>query len=167
MISRPNEILQCFSTFFKFQFLLLQLFRTFLLRYPERLIKHFKIRSLIYVCLMVLNATFNNISVISWRSVILVEETGGSGENHRSVASHWQTCFHRWRWQYVCAHSRHEIARLRAIHLYFSVTLAHIIVPIYIHNLLRLLTQYSIFQVNSISYTYTWYDLLYALSIPK
>jgi hypothetical protein len=28
-------------------------------------------------CLMVFNATFNNISVISWRSVLLVEETGG------------------------------------------------------------------------------------------
>jgi hypothetical protein len=33
-------------------------------------------------CLMVFNATFNNISVISWRSVLLVEETGGPGENH-------------------------------------------------------------------------------------
>jgi len=31
---------------------------------------------------MVLNATFSNISVISWRSVLLVEETGGLGENH-------------------------------------------------------------------------------------
>jgi len=29
-----------------------------------------------------LNATFNNISVISWRSVLLVEETGVSRENH-------------------------------------------------------------------------------------
>ena len=28
------------------------------------------------VCLMVFNATFNNISVISWQSVFLVEETG-------------------------------------------------------------------------------------------
>jgi hypothetical protein len=28
---------------------------------------------------MVLSATFNNISVISWRSVLLVEETGGPG----------------------------------------------------------------------------------------
>jgi hypothetical protein len=27
------------------------------------------------------NATFNNISVISWWSVLLVEETGGPGEN--------------------------------------------------------------------------------------
>jgi hypothetical protein len=37
------------------------------------------------------NATFNNISVISWRSVLLVEETG---ENHRPVASDWQTLSH-------------------------------------------------------------------------
>jgi len=28
------------------------------------------------------------ISYISWRSVLLVEETGGPGENHRPVASH-------------------------------------------------------------------------------
>jgi hypothetical protein len=28
------------------------------------------------VMVMVFNATFNNISVISWRSVLLVEETG-------------------------------------------------------------------------------------------
>jgi hypothetical protein len=37
------------------------------------------------------NTTFNNISVISWRSVLLEEETGVPGENHRPVASHWQT----------------------------------------------------------------------------
>jgi hypothetical protein len=40
------------------------------------------------------NATFNNISAISWRSVLLVEETGGPGENHQPVASHWQTLSH-------------------------------------------------------------------------
>jgi len=34
--------------------------------------------------------TFNNISVISWQSVLLVEETGVPGENHRPAASHWQ-----------------------------------------------------------------------------
>jgi hypothetical protein len=34
---------------------------------------------------MVFNATFNNILAISWRSVLLVEQTG---ENHRPVASH-------------------------------------------------------------------------------
>jgi hypothetical protein len=35
---------------------------------------------------MVFNATFNNISGISWRSVLLVEETGVPGENHRPAA---------------------------------------------------------------------------------
>ena len=48
----------------------------------------------LFVCLMVLNATFNNISAISWRSVLLVEETGGPGKNHRPVASHRQTLSH-------------------------------------------------------------------------
>jgi hypothetical protein len=43
---------------------------------------------LFVVCLVVFNATFNNISVISWRSLLLVEETGESGENHQPVASH-------------------------------------------------------------------------------
>ena len=36
---------------------------------------------------MVFNATFNNISVLLWRLVLLVEETGGLGENQRPVAS--------------------------------------------------------------------------------
>ena len=40
------------------------------------------------------NATFNNIAVISWRSVLLMEETGVSGGNHRPAASHWQTLSH-------------------------------------------------------------------------
>jgi hypothetical protein len=37
---------------------------------------------------MVLNATFNNISVISWQSVLLVEETGLEypEKTHRSAA---------------------------------------------------------------------------------
>jgi hypothetical protein len=34
------------------------------------------------VRVMVVNGTFNNISVISWLSVLLVEETGVPGENH-------------------------------------------------------------------------------------
>ena len=41
---------------------------------------------------MVLNATFN--SVISWQSVLLVEETGAPGENHQPGASHSQTLSH-------------------------------------------------------------------------
>jgi len=37
---------------------------------------------------MVLNATCNNISVVSWQSSQLMAETGLPGENHRPVASH-------------------------------------------------------------------------------
>jgi hypothetical protein len=40
------------------------------------------------VRVMVFTTTFNNISVISWWSVLLVEETGVPGENHRPAASH-------------------------------------------------------------------------------
>ena len=38
------------------------------------------------VWFMVFNATFNNISVIPWQSVLLVEENGVPRENHRPVA---------------------------------------------------------------------------------
>jgi len=51
----------------------------------DKIVSHY-IR--IWFRFMVFNATFNNISVISWPSVLLVEETW---ENHRPVASHWQT----------------------------------------------------------------------------
>ena len=44
-----------------------------------------------WVRVMIFNATFNNISVISWRSGLLVEETGVSGENHRPAVSHFIT----------------------------------------------------------------------------
>jgi hypothetical protein len=50
---------------------------------------------------MVFNATFNNISVISWRSVLLVEVPG---ENHRPNASHRQTLSHN----VVSSTPRHE-----------------------------------------------------------
>ena len=43
------------------------------------------------VRVMVFNATFSNISVISWWSVLLVEETGVTGEFHRPATSHWHT----------------------------------------------------------------------------
>jgi hypothetical protein len=40
---------------------------------------------------MVFHATFNNISAISCRSVLLVGERGVTGEKHWPVTSHWQT----------------------------------------------------------------------------
>ena len=46
------------------------------------------------VGVIVFKAIFNNISVILWWSVLLVEETGVPGENHQPVVSHWQTLSH-------------------------------------------------------------------------
>ena len=40
---------------------------------------------------MVFSATFNNISVISWYSVLLGVETGVPWERHQFAANHWQT----------------------------------------------------------------------------
>ena len=42
----------------------------------------------VWLGFMVFNANYNNISVIPWQSVLLVEETGVPGENHRLVTSH-------------------------------------------------------------------------------
>jgi hypothetical protein len=38
---------------------------------------------------LVLNATFSNISAISWRPVLVVEEAGVTGENQRPWESNW------------------------------------------------------------------------------
>ena len=53
---------------------------------------------------MMFNATFNNISVISWQSVLLVEEPRVPGENHWPVASHLQTLSHN----VISSKPRHE-----------------------------------------------------------
>ena len=55
------------------------------------------------VWVMVFNATFNNISVISWLSVLFVAGTRVPCKNHRPVASHWQTLSHN-----VSSTTRHE-----------------------------------------------------------
>ena len=47
-----------------------------------------------FVRVMMFNATFNNISVISWRLALLVEETEVPGENQQLASSHWQTSSH-------------------------------------------------------------------------
>jgi hypothetical protein len=44
--------------------------------------------------IMVFSATFINVSAISWRSVLLVEQPGVQGENHRPIANHRQAVSH-------------------------------------------------------------------------
>jgi hypothetical protein len=53
----------------------------------------------------------NNILVISWRSVLLVEETRVPGENHQPVASHLQTLSHN----VVSNTPRHEPVKMFSI----------------------------------------------------
>ena len=58
---------------------------------------------------MVFNATFNNISAISWRSVLFVVVTEVPGENHQSAAYHWQTLSHN------VVSSRSRLSEIRTI----------------------------------------------------
>jgi hypothetical protein len=69
---------------------------------------------------MVLNATFSNISAISWRSVLLVEETGVPGESYRPVASHGQTLSHN----VVSSTPHHERDSNSPVHRYMNVNYA-------------------------------------------
>jgi hypothetical protein len=43
---------------------------------------------------MVFNTTFNNFSVISWQSVLMMEETEVLAGNHPHVTGSWQTLSH-------------------------------------------------------------------------
>jgi len=73
------------STIFHFSFELLLLF------YWSACTKSGNWEVMYMVWYMVFNANFNNISVISWRSILLMEETGVPLENHRPVTSLGQT----------------------------------------------------------------------------
>ena len=60
---------------------------------------------------MVFSDTFNNVSVISWRSLLLVGDIGVPRKNRQPVASHWQTLSHN----VVSTTPRHE--RVRTHHI--------------------------------------------------
>ena len=66
-------------------------------------VTHLEVNIISYICVfeqgwgwwvMVFNATFNNISAMTCRSELLVEETGVPGEKHIPAACHWQTLSH-------------------------------------------------------------------------
>jgi len=94
---------------------------------------------------MVFNATFNNISVISWRSVLLVQETGVPGENHRPATSHRQTlsqndvsCTPRHKWRNRTVHSGNLETEAKSIPL----TYIHVNMIIdFLHGLIQTLQQ--------------------------
>ena len=79
---------------------------------------------------MVLNATFNNIPVISWWSVLWVEETVVPGENHWPAASHWQTLSHN----VVSSTPRYERASNSALNVQVVIIIWRYIDTIDIHT---------------------------------
>ena len=89
---------QC--TFFLYMFSgfslnsILNLWRQFYIHEDNFLLQEDKFPDNTGFRVMVFNATLNNISAISWQSILLAEETKVPGENHRPVVSHWQTLFH-------------------------------------------------------------------------
>ena len=56
--------------------------------------EHCTVNKQIIFGFIMFNDIFNNISVILWRLVLLVEEIGVPRENHRHTASYWQTLSH-------------------------------------------------------------------------
>jgi len=70
------------------------------------------------VWFIVFNASFSKISVISWLSVLLAEETGVPGQNYRPVANHWQTVSH----DVVSSTSSHERDPNSQISLYITIS---------------------------------------------
>jgi hypothetical protein len=59
----------------------------FCIFYNDYSIKMCSQLGMVLIWFLVFDATYNKISVISWRSVLLLEETGVLGEIHRPVAS--------------------------------------------------------------------------------
>ena len=64
---------------------------------------------------MVFNTTFNNISVLSWQSVLLVKETEVPRKHHWSVASNWQTLSHKYCTEYTSPWTRFGLTTLVVI----------------------------------------------------
>jgi hypothetical protein len=77
-----NEMMMMFSSYKTWKFVTKNMKQIKLFNTSRHFYSHIGL-----VWFMVFNATFNNISLISWQSVLLVEETRVPGENHRPIAS--------------------------------------------------------------------------------
>ena len=60
--------------------------------YESIMVRIYSVREIwLFVCLLEFNATLSNTSVIPWRLVLFVEETGYTRKNYRPAVCHWQT----------------------------------------------------------------------------
>ena len=102
------------------------------------------------VKVMIFNATFSNISAMSWQLVVLVEDTGVPGENHRPVASQWKSVSHNVvsstpRMGFELTTLVMQIYSQRIIHSYYLSTMS----TVFLHDLF-----YFILCLNLITHTY-------------
>ena len=67
------------------KYIFISTIKHFQLKHARLVFYFYQNKYIVCLFIMVFNATFNNISVISWQSLLLVEETGGPGENHRPI----------------------------------------------------------------------------------
>jgi hypothetical protein len=103
------------------------------------------------------NVIFNNISVISQRSVLLVEETGLPGENHRPAASYWQL-YHIMLYRAQLAWAGFEPSTFLEKRLHLPVTNNT--------SILVMITMGIFIQINlTITYVFFWTNTLYLIYI--
>ena len=111
---------------------------------------------------MVLNATFSNISVISWQSVLLVEETEGPGENHRPVASHWQSLTLSYNVVHLALIEIRTLNYRVAVHVIGAIKYWYNIIYAYIINIYAYIVAIYAYIVVIYSYIVKIYSLIYA-----
>ena len=114
-----------------------------------------------FVLFYVVSLHFHNISVISWQSVLLVEGTGGPGENHRPVASHRQTLSHNVVHCMFCISL--FVLFLLVIHCIVCLSIDRFGLPLwYLQTLLNKLSKHKIVEYNRVLYgiiKYTWKEM--------
>jgi hypothetical protein len=113
-----------------------------------------------------LNATFNNISVTSLSSALLVAKIGVPGENHRPVTSHSQTVSH----SVVLSTHRHEWGSnilLDKLHFKYLPFLFRNIHPLLVRNLHWICTLRGEWELYSFDLCLmSWYLTVEKYSIP-
>ena len=108
---------------------------------------------------MVFNAPFNNISVISWQSDLLVEETRVHGENYQTAESHRQTLSHNvlLNTPHLRGIQTHNVSGLYSC--YFLITIIFLLEGLICHGYQYMLLHSSNWAIPDLIVFYDYYPL--------